>query len=111
MKEVIHENVISLLDVFLEDDSFFTVMDYMPYDLRLLIKNYFDYYDLSDIKCILFQILKGLSFLHKSWILHRDLTPSNMLLDKDGTIKISDLGFAKYFGSPDGLQTKGIVTM
>lgn len=111
MKEVLHENVMSLLDVFFEDDSFFTVMDNMPYDLRLLIKNYFDYYDLSDIKCIMFQILKGLNFLHKSWILHRDITPANMLLDKDGTIKISDLGFAKYFGSPDRLQTKGIVTM
>jgi serine/threonine protein kinase len=43
---------------------------------------------------VLFQILCGLEFLHKARIIHGDLKPDNILLFKDGTVKLADFGFA-----------------
>lgn len=111
MKEIKHLNIINLKDVFFDEESFCTLMDYMVYDLKNLIANHFDYITIKDIKCILHQIITGLNFLHKSWIFHRDVSPANMFLNNEGVLKISDLGFAKYFGSPDRLLTKGAVTL
>lgn len=54
------------------------------------------------------QILEGMNFLHKKWIIHRvklykhnkDIKPSNILMDKNGEIKIADFGLSRECGSP-----------
>lgn len=55
------------------------------------------------------QLLEGLSYMHSNGIAHRDLKPENLLLDKDFTLKITDLGFAAPVRGRDGsglLQTQ-----
>ncbi|KAL4786192.1 hypothetical protein BJX76DRAFT_136516 [Aspergillus varians] len=49
----------------------------------------------SVVKSLTRQCLEGLSYLHNSGILHRDLKADNILLDLDGTCKISDFGISK----------------
>ncbi|CAF5156526.1 unnamed protein product, partial [Rotaria sp. Silwood1] len=48
--------------------------------------------------------------LHNNWMLHRDLNPNNLLIDKRGVLKISDFGLANFFGSPSGLISHDVVT-
>lgn len=54
------------------------------------------------------QLLEGLAFMHSQGYAHRDLKPENLLLDKDFTLKITDMGFAAPIAGRDGsgvLQT------
>lgn len=46
------------------------------------------------------QLLEGIAFCHAHRVLHRDLKPQNLLIDKVGTLKIADFGLARAFGVP-----------
>lgn len=49
------------------------------------------------IKCYMHQLLSGLQHCHERGILHRDIKGSNLLIDKDGRLKIADFGLANHF--------------
>lgn len=58
------------------------------------------YLNLAEIKCLMLQILKAVSYLHDNDILHRDLKLSNLLLNSHGSLKLADFGLARKIGYP-----------
>ena len=48
----------------------------------------------------MYQLLRGLDFLHRRGIIHRDLKPQNILVQKSGLLKIADFGLARSFLIP-----------
>ncbi len=64
----------------------------------------------SHTKAFLIATLRGLEYLHKNFVLHRDLKPDNLLIDIQGVVKLGDFGLAKAFGSPSRELTHQVVT-
>ncbi|XP_063685552.1 uncharacterized protein LOC134819517 [Bolinopsis microptera] len=99
LKQLCHENIISLLDVFTPSTQYsdfqdvYLVTDLMGSDLHTILK----YQQLSDghVQWIIYQILRGLKYLHSAGVIHRDLKPSNIAINEDCYVKILDFGLAR----------------
>ena len=75
-------------------------MEYVPRSLKYLI-NHFGGVSEQLAKNYGHQILKGLNYLHMKNIVHRDLKCANILIDNDGTCKLSDFGASLKLQSDD----------
>ncbi|XP_065571935.1 mitogen-activated protein kinase 14-like isoform X3 [Artemia franciscana] len=99
LKHMNHENVIGLLDVLTPGQSLndfndiYLVTHLMGADLNNIIKTQ----KLSDdhVQFLVYQILRGLKYIHSAGIIHRDLKPSNIAVNEDCELKILDFGLAR----------------
>ncbi|KAG5982905.1 Cell division control protein 2 [Claviceps digitariae] len=57
------------------------------------------------------QLCDGIKYCHSRRVLHRDLKPQNLLIDKDGNLKLADFGLARAFGVPLRTYTHEVVTL
>lgn len=110
LQELHHPNVIGLLDVFGHKSNISLIFDYMDTDLEVIIRDPSIVLSASDIKAYLVMTLQGLEYLHMHWVLHRDLKPNNLLINKQGVLKITDFGLAKTYGTPSRPMTHQVVT-
>lgn len=105
MKKLKNLNVLQIVDMIHDDSNnssfFYTVSPYISSDLNGLLNNPRINLSLSQIKCLLKQILLGINYVHLSGYLHRDIKTANILLDHFGIVKIADFGLARLFhGKP-----------
>jgi len=99
LKHMRHENIIGLLDVFTPASSIETFSDVylvthlMGADLNNIVKTQ----KLSDehVQFLVYQILRGMKYVHSAGIIHRDLKPSNIAVNEDCELKILDFGLAR----------------
>ncbi len=113
LKELNHENIEKVIDTFYGINCLYVQFEYIDCVLSKLIKFNLKnekFLTEADIKGIMLQILTGLAEIHNNGILHRDLAPSNILINKNGVIKIADFGLSRFIASPDREMTKGVIT-
>ncbi|MBN3301909.1 mitogen-activated protein kinase 11 isoform X2 [Amia ocellicauda] len=99
LKHIKHENVIGLLDVFspatsLEDfNEVYLVTNLMGADLNNIVK----FQRLTDehVQFLIYQLLRGLKYIHSAGLIHRDLKPSNVAVNEDCELRILDFGLAR----------------
>lgn len=111
LKELHHPNIVRLKDVLHSDRKLTLVFEHCDQDL----KKYFDglngEIDPDVVKSFMFQLLRGLDFCHNRNILHRDLKPQNLLINKTGELKLADFGLARAFGIPVRCYSAEVVTL
>ncbi|XP_062229628.1 probable serine/threonine-protein kinase At1g54610 isoform X2 [Phragmites australis] len=95
-----HPNVIRLEGIATSrmHRSIYLVFDFMYSDLARLVARPGQRLTEPQIKCYMQQLLSGLQHCHERGILHRDIKGSNLLIDRDGVLKIGDFGLANYYG-------------
>ena len=99
MRCVNHENVIMLYEVYETEKSIYLVLELIQgKSLQELLKKPTFREQYSGVKCvnILRSILDALAYLATKGIMHRDLKPDNILLDKGEKVKIVDFGLATF---------------
>jgi cyclin-dependent kinase len=63
------------------------------------------------VKRFMSQLCQGVKYCHAHRVLHRDLKPQNLLIDKEGNLKLADFGLARAFGVPLRTYTHEVVTL
>jgi mitogen-activated protein kinase 1/3 len=90
-------------------DAFFIVMDIMETDLKQVLRSGQKLTD-AHVQFFVYQALRGLRVIHSAGVIHRDLTPANILVNTNCDLKICDFGLAKE-GSEEGEDMTDYVTM
>ncbi|KAF7157845.1 hypothetical protein CNMCM5623_002279 [Aspergillus felis] len=131
LKEMKHPNVVRLFNiVYVDRCKLYLVMELLDCDL----KKYMDALpiheggrgrtlpdgsmpsanlglDGSMVKKFMAQLVEGVRYCHSHRILHRDLKPQNLLIDREGNLKLGDFGLARAFGVPLRTYTHEVVTL
>ncbi|XP_074885492.1 serine/threonine-protein kinase 36 [Buteo buteo] len=94
MRGLHHPNIIQMLDSFETDKEVVVVTDYAEGELFQILEDDGSLPE-DQVQTIAAQLVSALYYLHSHRILHRDMKPQNILLGKDGIVKLCDFGFAR----------------
>lgn len=97
LKKFIHPNIVKLHQVYIKDSDMFLEMEYLPYDLSALIQSGYKFTK-TQILSFTYQLLQATSYIHKKGMVHRDIKSSNILIAKNGSLKLADFGLTKKVG-------------
>ncbi|KAE8993417.1 Cyclin-dependent kinase [Phytophthora fragariae] len=107
LRELHHDNVVHLHDVHVDarDKSLALVFEYGDHDLHdIIVQSKQKPLGEYTRKSLMFQILKGVDYMHDAWVMHRDMKPQNILVvghgRKRGQVKLADLGLARVYKEP-----------
>lgn len=95
MKDLDHDNIVQYLGFEQKGTIYSLFLEYVAGGSISSCLRSFGSFDEPLVKFITRQVLLGLEYLHSNGILHRDLKADNLLLEIDGTCKISDFGISK----------------
>jgi len=101
-RDISHKNVCRMYDLGREAENYYITMEYVPgEDLKSFIRRA-RRLDIGTAVSIARQICEGLAEAHRLGVVHRDLKPGNIMIDREGNAKIMDFGIAR------SLEAKGI---
>uniref|UniRef100_A0AC34FM47 Protein kinase domain-containing protein n=1 Tax=Panagrolaimus sp. ES5 TaxID=591445 RepID=A0AC34FM47_9BILA len=123
LKKLRHRNVTLLVDICSSSGkqdkgrtSFYLVFTFCEHDLAGILKSQTGKKMTPVvIKTMLYHLFEGLAYIHSCKVLHRDMKTANILVSKDGVLKLADFGLARLMintSDPDGkCYTNRVVTM
>ncbi|KAL1725314.1 kinase-like protein, partial [Schizophyllum commune] len=96
-----HENITGLIDVDAITPDFNELYVPMEADLHQIIKSGQTLTN-EHVQYFLYQVLRGMKYIHSASVIHRDLKPGNLLVNADCELKICDFGLSRgYDANPD----------
>ncbi len=105
MMDLRNENIVTVYDHFKEGSSYYLVLEYIDgLSLEEIILRD-GALDSADVSLIAYDLARALSYIHSKGIIHRDIKPGNVIIDREGHIKLTDFGIAST-GECDILDLK-----
>ena len=98
-------NVVHVLDLFQENETAYIIMDFIEgQTLKDLLKQTGPMH-WQDAKKLFLPVIRAMEQVHQAGLIHRDLSPDNLMIQPDGTAKILDLGAAKDLNINSGASS------
>eukprot|EP01063_Lacrimia_lanifica_P017922 TRINITY_DN24900_c0_g1_i1.p1 TRINITY_DN24900_c0_g1~~TRINITY_DN24900_c0_g1_i1.p1 ORF type:complete len:636 (+),score=235.53 TRINITY_DN24900_c0_g1_i1:193-2100(+) len=110
LKQLRHDNIINLLEVFRRKGKLYLVFEYVEKTILELLEKHPYGLDDADVKRYTYQLLRGVEYCHAHGIVHRDIKPENILISKHGALKLCDFGFARLLSGPGAQYTDYVAT-
>ncbi len=105
LSELHHPNVVNVLEVFKQNNTVYMVMEFISgYSLKQELENTGIFSEEKLIR-IIFKIGQALQYIHEKNILHLDIKPSNILMDKNQNPQLIDFGISKRYDLSDQQET------
>lgn len=113
LKEMNDPNIVKLFNIIAEGHKVYLVFEFLDLDLKKYMEAIPSGMGLGEdmVKRFMNQLVSGVKYCHSHRILHRDLKPQNLLIDKEGNLKLADFGLARAFGVPLRTYTHEVVTL
>ena len=112
LKELTHKNVVSLMNIVHDTGKLYLVFEFLDQDLKQFMDAHkADGIPMVEIKSYVRQMLSGIAYCHSHRVLHRDLKPQNLLINRHGVLKLADFGLARLFCVPVRAFTHEVVTL
>ncbi|MED1469578.1 Stk1 family PASTA domain-containing Ser/Thr kinase [Bacillus salipaludis] len=106
---LVHPNIVSIYDVGEEDSIYYIVMEYVD---GQTLKQYIQgrsALHMEEAIDIMKQLTSAISHAHQNHIIHRDIKPHNILIDRNGNVKITDFGIAMALSATSITQTNSVL--
>ncbi|XP_043931044.1 cyclin-dependent kinase 15 [Protopterus annectens] len=111
LKGLKHANVVLLHDIIQTRETLTFVFEYVHTDLAQYMVQHPGGLHPHNVKLFQFQLLRGLAYIHRQRILHRDLKPQNLLISYLGELKLADFGLARAKSIPSQTYSSDVVTL
>mmetsp|Transcript_4081 Transcript_4081/g.7171 ORF Transcript_4081/g.7171 Transcript_4081/m.7171 type:complete len:412 (-) Transcript_4081:186-1421(-) len=118
-----HENILTLLDIDEPDtdqssdcthdgdsaarddgtDAIYVVMELMDTSLRRVIRSDETLSD-SHVQFFIYQLVRALKYIHSAHVIHRDVKPGNILVNKNCDLKLCDFGMARFYDPAEATE-------
>jgi len=96
LKELQHPNIVRLIEIIQDEDlNILIIFECCDFDLKQYMDIRGEGLLMLEIKNFLSQLLNAVAFCHGRKVLHRDLKTQNLLINKDGSLKLCDFGLAR----------------
>lgn len=104
-----HPNIVEVYDVGEEDGQYYIVMEYIEGKTLKQLLNKRGALTLPEVIDIMTQLTDGLAHAHEAYIIHRDIKPQNIMIEDNGTVKITDFGIAMAVNATQFTQTNSVM--
>ena len=100
-----HHNIVTIYDVCKSGDIAYIAMEFLEGRELRDVLNERSSLPIGEVLDIVAQVANGLYYAHEHGIVHRDVKPSNIMIQKDGHVKITDFGIARMASAAVRTQT------
>ncbi|WP_139489814.1 Stk1 family PASTA domain-containing Ser/Thr kinase [Brevibacillus dissolubilis] len=104
-----HPNIVSVYDVGQEQDTYYMVMEYIEGSTLKDVINRNGALPVSEAVRIAVQVCDALDHAHQNHIIHRDIKPHNIMIGKNGWVKVTDFGIARAVTSATITHTGSVL--